>query len=155
MPTLAVDLSFLPAVNASLNGLATVMLMLGLVLIKQKKIEAHRNVMLAAFSLSILFLITYVTHYIWRASQTEGELHTRYNAEGLLLTFYYGMLISHILLAMVVPFFAVALIWLGWTKRYDTHRKVAKIGWPIWMYVSITGVMIYVMLYHLNPPLGG
>lgn len=155
MPMLAVDLSFLPAVNASLNGLATFMLVLGLVLIKRKRIEAHRNVMVTAFSLSILFLITYVTHYVWRAAQTEGELHTRYNAEGLLLGFYYGMLISHILLAMIVPIFAVALIWLGWTKRYDTHRKVAKVGWPIWMYVSVTGVMIYFMLYHFNPPATG
>lgn len=145
------DLSFLPAVNASLNGVATLLLTIGLVLILNKKIKAHVGVMLAAFATSVLFLVTYVTHYVWRAAVVGGT-HTRYNGEGLWALTYYGMLISHILLAMTVPFFAILLIWLGWKRRFNTHRKIAKFAWPIWMYVSVTGVLIYFMLYHFNPP---
>lgn len=144
------DLSFLPFVNACLNGLATVLLTVGLVLILKKNIVAHRRVMVSAFAVSCIFLVTYVTHYIWRAS-VKGGVHTKYNGEGLDLYFYYGMLISHILLAMLVPFLAVALLWLGFTERYKLHKRIARVAWPIWMYVSITGVLIYLMLYPLNP----
>lgn len=145
------DLSFLPLVNACLNGLATVLLIVGLVLILKKNIVAHRRVMVSAFVVSCVFLVTYVTHYIWRASVIGGT-HTRYNGVGLDWYFYVGMLISHILLAMLVPFLAVALLWLGFTQRYQTHKRIARFAWPIWMYVSITGVLIYLMLYPLNPP---
>lgn len=144
------DLSFLPFVNACLNGLATVLLVVGLILILKKNIVAHRRVMVSAFTVSCIFLVTYVTHYIWRAA-VKGGVHTRYNGEGFDLYLYYGMLISHILLAMLVPFLAIALLWLGFTKRYQTHKRIARFAWPIWMYVSITGVLIYVMLYPLNP----
>ena len=142
------DLSFLPAVNASLNALATVLLVLGLVFIKMQKREWHRNTMLAAFATSILFLVFYVVHYVWRAS-VKGGVHTVYNGPAG-KPFYYGLLISHILLALSVPVFAIALIYLGMKERYETHRKVAKIGWPVWFYVSVTGVVIYFMLYHFN-----
>lgn len=145
-----VDLSFLPLVNASLNGVATVLLVAGFVLIRQKRITAHRNVMISAFGVSVVFLITYVTHYIWRATVVGGT-HTAYGGEGLLKVLYYVMLLSHILLAMVVPVAAIALIWLGLSKRYAAHRRVARFGWPIWLYVSVTGVLIYLMLYPLNP----
>lgn len=142
------DLSFLPTVNASLNLLATVLLAAGYVLIRRKKIDAHRRVMMSAFAASCLFLVFYVAHYVWRANVVGGS-HTRY--AGPLPWLYYGMLLSHILLAMLVPIFAVALIRLGWKKRYDAHRRLARWAWPIWMYVSVTGVLIYVFLYHLNP----
>ena len=145
------DLSALPAVNAGLNAVATALLITGLVLIKQRRIHAHRNTMIAALAVSCLFLVSYVAHYVWRAS-VEGGAHTRFNAEGVWLAGYYVMLISHVLLAMTVPFFAVALLWLGLKRRDAAHRRLARVGWPIWLYVSVTGVAIYFALYHLNPP---
>jgi len=143
------DLSFLPAVNATLNGAAAVLLAVGLVLIKQQKRTAHRNVMISAFVLSGLFLVTYLVHYAWRAAQA-GEIHTKFVADPPWQTLYYVMLISHILLAMTVPIFAVLLIYLGLTGKDQAHKKVARWGWPVWMYVSITGVFIYFALYHWN-----
>lgn len=145
-----VDLSFLPAVNAGLNATAGVLLMIGFVLIRQHRVRAHRNVMITAFSVSALFLVTYVLHYAWRAT-VVGGVHTRYHAEGPLLWGYYALLLSHVLLAMFVPVLAVTMIYLGLTKRYTVHRRLARVAWPVWMYVSVTGVLIYFMLYHFNP----
>lgn len=143
------DLSFLPAVNASLNGLSFVLLCTGFVLVKRKRIDAHRNVMIAAFVVSCLFLVSYLTHQVWRAG-VKGGTHTKFEAGGFLGAIYYPMLISHILLAMAVPVLAVWTIRLG-LKRHDArHKKIAWITLPIWLYVSISGVLIYVMLYHLN-----
>lgn len=143
------DLSFLPAVNASLNGLSFILLCAGFVLVKRKRIDAHRNVMLAAFVVSCLFLVSYLTHYGWRAA-VKGGTHTKFEAGGILGAIYYPLLISHILLAMAVPVLAVWTIRLGLKRRDARHKKIAWITLPIWMYVSITGVVIYVMLYHLN-----
>ena len=147
------DLSFLPAVNAGLNVIASGLLIWGLVLIKRKRIEAHRNVMLSAVGISVLFLVLYVVHKVWRAT-TEGELHTTFNAEGWLKGLYLTILFSHLILAMTVPFFAGFLVYLGLKDRRETHRRVARWGYPIWLYVSVTGVIIYVMLYPLNPAAG-
>jgi uncharacterized membrane protein YozB (DUF420 family) len=144
------DLSFLPAVNASLNALAGVLLVVAYVLIKQGRRDAHRNVMLAAFATSGLFLVCYVTHYVWRAS-VKGGVHTAYNGQGVIRTAYYLMLLTHILLAMVVPVAAVVLIGLGLKGRYEWHRRIGRVALPIWLYVSVTGVLIYFMLYHFNP----
>ncbi len=145
------DLSFLPAVNAALNGSAFVLLVVGMVFIKQKKIDAHRRCMIAAFVMSCIFLVTYITHYAWRAS-VHGGVHTKFTAGGFLGAIYYPMLISHILLAMAVPVLAIITIRHGLKRRDDQHRRIARITLPIWLYVSITGVLIYVMLYHLNQP---
>lgn len=144
------DLSVLPAVNAALNGAASVLLVIGVVLIKRRQTIAHRRVMISAFVASCFFMVGYVTHYIWRA-QVMGGAHTPYHGAGLMRKFYYAMLISHIVLAASVPVFAIVLIRLGSKRRYAAHRKVARIGWPIWMYVSLTGVLIYFMLHHWNP----
>lgn len=144
------DLSFLPAVNASLNGLACVLLVVGYVLVRQRKLDAHRNVMLAAFATSGLFLVCYLAHYAWRAS-VKGGVHTAYHGQGVIRTVYYLMLLSHILLAMAVPVLAIVLIRLGLKKRFDLHRRIARYALPIWLYVSVTGVLIYFMLYHFNP----
>jgi uncharacterized membrane protein YozB (DUF420 family) len=146
-----VDLSFLPTVNATLNAIAAALLVIGFCLIKKKRVDAHRRVMLGAFAASCLFLLTYVTHYVWRA-QVAGGSHTKFNGEGPVRTLYYAMLISHIMLAVTVPVMAVLLIRFGLTGRYTAHRRLAKFAWPIWMYVSITGVLIYLILYHWNPP---
>jgi uncharacterized membrane protein YozB (DUF420 family) len=142
-----VDLSFLPAVNAALNALATVLLIVGYRLIEAKRITAHRNCMIAAFATSSLFLVTYVTHYVWRATVIGGT-HTAYL--GPLPLVYYTILLTHILLAIVVPVLAIALIVLGFRGRYATHRRIARVALPLWLYVSVTGVLIYFMLYHLS-----
>ena len=146
------DLSFLPAVNACLNAIATVMLVIGFVLIKQRRIGGHRVCMLSAFATSTLFLILYVGHKAWKASSGAG-LHTTFNREGPARTLYLIILCSHLILAVLVPILAVRLIQLGLSQRYHAHRSLAKFGYPIWMYVSITGVLIYLMLYHWNVPL--
>jgi len=143
------DLSFLPAVNASLNALATILLIVGVVLIKQKRIDAHRRVMLTTFGISCLFLIVYVTHYIWRAT-VKGGAHTPYH--GPMRTAYYVMLLTHIILAIAVPVLAVMMIRLGLKRADEKHRRLARFTFPIWLYVSVTGVLIYVMLYHMNQP---
>ncbi len=147
---MSADLSFLPAVNAALNASATVLLAVGWRCIKRGNVTAHRRLMLTATAVSGLFLISYVTHYVWRAS-VEGGSHKLYHGIGLSKSLYYAILLSHLLLAMTVPFFAIRLVFLGLKNRISQHRRLARIGFPIWMYVSVTGLIIYVMLYHLNP----
>jgi len=144
-------MSYLPAVNASLNGLCVILLVVGLILIKRKRRIAHRRVMISAFGVSALFLISYVTHWYWR-KHVMGGTYTRFHGQGLLKTAYYAMLITHVLLAMTVPVLAIWLIRLGLKGRYDRHKRIARVAYPIWMYVSVTGVIIYIVLYHLNPP---
>lgn len=142
------DLSFLPAVNATLNGLAMTLLIAGRRLVKQGRIEAHRRVMLSTFGVSSLFLFFYVSHKVWRNFE-----NTPFHAEGVAKLGYLVLLFSHVILAATVPVFAIWLIRLGLRDDRSRHRRVARIAWPIWMYVSVTGVLIYVLLYHLNPGL--
>lgn len=144
------DLSFLPTLNAGLNALAATLLVVGLVLIRRGRVRAHRNAMVGAFAVSSLFLIGYVGHKLWRTG-AGGELHTTYNAEGLAQVVYLVILVTHLVLAMAVPVLAVALLVLGFKRRDRWHRRVGRVSWPIWMYVSLTGVVIYLMLYHFNP----
>lgn len=145
------DLSFLPAVNATLNGIAALLLAVGYAMIRSGRIRAHACCMIGAFSTSAVFLVSYVTHYVWRAG-VKGGAHTPYNAEGLLKTFYYLMLLSHILLALAVPVLAIRMLWLAGQRRFENHRRLGRVAVPIWFYVSVTGVLIYFMLYQWNPP---
>ena len=140
------DLSFLPAVNAGLNGLALTLLVTGRRLVKQGRIDAHRRVMLSAFGVSSLFLFFYVSHKVSR-----GFENTTFHAEGAAKFAYLALLFSHVVLAATVPVLAILLIRLGLRDERPKHRRLARIAWPIWMYVSVTGVVIYVLLYHLNP----
>ncbi len=140
------DLSFLPAVNASLNAVATVLLVRGRLLIRAGRVDAHRRTMLSAFAVSALFLALYLTHKASRSFE-----NTTLAVEGALKTAYLLLLASHVILAMTVPVFAILLIRHGLAGRIDRHRRLARIAWPIWMYVSVTGVAIYWILYHLNP----
>jgi len=141
-----VDLSFLPGVNAVLNATAAVLLVTGRRLARAHRIDAHRRVMITAFAVSTLFLAFYLTHKISR-----GFVNTTFNVTGVAHTAYLVMLVSHVALAMTVPVFAIALITLGLRGRFERHRRLARVAWPIWMYVSVTGVLIYVLLYQLNP----
>ena len=143
---MALDLSFLPAVNAALNALSMLLLVVGRVWIRRGRVDAHRRTMLAAFLVSSLFLVFYVAHKAWR-----GFENTPYNGEGVARTLYLVILFSHLTLAMAVPVLAVRLVQLGLGGRIEKHRRLAVVAWPIWMYVSITGVVIYAMLYRFNP----
>jgi len=140
------DLSGLPAINASLNTLATALLLYGRALVKRGRIDAHRRVMLSAFAVSSVFLAFYVAHKASRSFQ-----NTTFNAHGIAKAAYLALLASHVVLAMLVPFLALALIRFGLRGEIAQHRRLARIAWPIWLYVSITGVVVYALLYHVNP----
>ena len=140
------DLSFLPAVNAALNLVATTLLVLGRVWIRRGRVDTHRRTMLAAFTVSSLFLVLYVVHKVSRGFES---MH--YQGEGIARLLYLAILFSHLTLAMVVPVLAIRLVQLGLAGRIGRHRRLAVVAWPIWLYVSITGVVIYVMLYGVTP----
>ena len=140
------DLSFLPAVNAALNAVATVLLVYGRVEIRRGRVERHRRVMLSALGVSSLFLLLYVAH-----KSSRGFESTHYHGEGLLRVVYFTILFTHLVLAMAVPVLALRLVQLGLSGRIERHRRLARIAWPIWLYVSITGVVIYLLLYVFDP----
>jgi len=141
-----VDLSSLPAWNAALNAVAAALLLRGRALVRRGEIAAHRATMLCAFGVSTLFLISYVVHKISRDFE-----NTPFHAEGLAKAAYLALLFSHVVLAMAVPPLALALILFGLRGQIARHRRLARFAWPVWMYVSVTGVAIYALLYHLNP----
>ena len=139
--------SYLPHLNASLNGLATVLLLVGLWLIKAKLERAHKWVMIACFGVSTAFLASYLTYHFTVISQKFP--HDQYPWAAVV---YYVVLLTHILLAMAVPFLAIGSIWLGLKDRRKAHVRLSKWTFPIWLYVSVTGIVIYAMLYHLYLP---
>ena len=140
------SVSDLPALNASLNAISTVLLAAGFIFIKSERKIAHRNCMLAAFSVSCVFLITYVLHKI-----LVRGVHTPFGGEGFWRTFYYSMLISHIILAIaIVPLILVTMTH-AIKGRFETHRAWARWTVPLWFYVSVTGVLVYFMLYQWFP----
>lgn len=140
------DLSFLPALNACLNGTATALLIAGRLWIRRGRVLAHRRAMLSATCVSGLFLICYVAHKAWRGFES-----TTFHATGFAKAAYLALLFSHLVLAMAVPVLALRLIALALRGARERHRRLARVAWPIWLYVSITGIAIYLLLYHLNP----
>lgn len=138
----------LPAINASLNGLATVLLVVGLVLIKRGQPVAHKRAMLAAFATSVAFLACYVVYHVALRHYT-GSGSKSYPADAPERPLYLAILLTHVVLAAIVPVLALMTIWHGLRENWPKHRRLAKVTFPIWLYVSITGVVIYAMLYHL------
>lgn len=134
----------LPAVNAALNSLATVLLVVGWLLIRARRERAHKIAMLSAFAVSCLFLACYLVYHYHVGS-------VRFSGPSGVRAVYLAILASHIVLAATVPFLAGITIYLGLADRRAAHRRLARWTLPIWLYVSITGVVIYVMLYHLYP----
>lgn len=132
----------LPAVNAGLNSLAAVLLVTGYSLIRQGKREAHRKVMLAAFGTSIVFLICYLVYHFQVGS-------VKFQGTGLVRTVYLSILLTHTVLAAAVPVLAIITLRRAFAQRFDPHRRIARWTLPIWLYVSVTGVVVYFMLYHL------
>ena len=133
------DVSGLPLVNALLNTASTILLLIALFFIKIKNIERHKQTMLCAFGASSLFLVSYVIYHWFKAGP---KLYV-----GDFTTLYYIILISHIILAVFIIPMALITLYRGWNMQVEKHRKIAKITYPIWLYVSITGIIIYLMLY--------
>ena len=146
-------IEWLPHVNVSLNALATLLLIAGFVLIKQKRESAHRNMMLATFGVNMVFLVCYLTYHYYAGSKqfpTDPDV-----ASTAVRYFYYGLLASHVLLAAAVPVLAIWTISLGLKGQRERHKWLAKWTWPVWLYVSVTGVLVYLMLYQFYvPPTG-
>jgi len=139
----------LPHVNASLNALATVLLVAGYVLIKRRQEAAHKWTMLACFVVSVLFLASYLTYHYQLAGVSKR--FPGYPPPAVRYT-YYAILLTHVVLAATVPFLAVFTIYLGLADKRKAHRGLAWWAFPIWLYVSITGVIVYLMLYQIYPP---
>ena len=140
------SVSDLPAFNASLNGLATLLLTAGFIFIKSGKMNAHRACMLSAFSVSVVFLITYVLHKV-----LVRGVHTPFGGEGFIRSVYYSMLISHILLAIIIVPLVIITLRHAIAGRLIVHRQWARWTFPIWYYVSVTGVLVYFFLYQWFP----
>jgi len=141
--------SALPALNASLNACAGVLICLGLYFIKRGARRAHERAMIAATVVSAAFLISYLTYHFAVVPKVG---HTPFRGTGLARSAYLALLISHVLLAMVnVPLVALTL-WRAWRKDWERHRRMARLTWPVWLYVSVTGVLVYFALYRWNPP---
>ena len=133
----------LPAVNATLNAVSALLLIAGYRLIRQRRIEAHRRTMIAAFATSTLFLISYLIYHANVGARP-------FTGQGAVRQVYFAVLISHIVLAATVPPLALITLIRGLRARYDTHARLARWTLPIWLYVSVTGVIVYVMLYQIS-----
>ncbi|MEE2637750.1 MAG: DUF420 domain-containing protein [Acidobacteriota bacterium] len=136
------DVSTLPALNAMLNSIAAVLLAAGYVLIRRGQIEPHRRCMVAAFATSVLFLISYLVYHAQAGS-------VPFTGQGPIRAVYFTILISHIVLAALVPVLALITLRRGLRREDTRHRAIARWTFPIWMYVSVTGVIVYVMLYRI------
>lgn len=138
----------LPHLNASLNLLATVLLVTGYVLIKKQRETAHKWTMIGCFGVSCAFLVSYLAYH----ANEPSKPFPRQDYAAVYSVIYYIILATHVVLAALVPFLAITTIILGIIDRRKAHRKIARWTFPIWLYVSITGVMVYVMLYWLFLP---
>ena len=137
------QLTDLPTINAALNATSAVLLVIGYGLIRRRRIAAHRAVMIAAFSCSVLFLISYLTYHFQVGS-------VRFQGTGGVRTLYFAILLTHTVLAAAVPFLAAITLVRALRERFDRHRAIARWTLPIWLYVSVTGVAVYWMLYRME-----
>jgi uncharacterized membrane protein YozB (DUF420 family) len=130
----------LPAVNASLNALSGILLVTGYILIRRRRVDTHRKVMIAAFVTSSIFLISYVVYHAQVGS-------VRFTRQGFVRPLYFTILATHVTLAAAVVPLALVTLSRGLKARYARHRAIARWTFPIWLYVSVTGVLVYVLLY--------
>ena len=140
----------LPAINASLNGLSAILLTLGFIFIRQKKITAHRNCMISAFCVSVIFLICYLTYHTYLGV----VLHkgpTRFLNPSWFRPIYLVILLTHTVLAIVIVPMILITLFRALRERFDKHKKIARWTLPLWMYVSVTGVVVYLLLYQIFP----
>ena len=137
------NVSDLPALNATLNGIAGVLLAIGYVMIRQRRRQAHRAFMIAAFATSALFLVSYTIYHSQAGSRP-------FQGQGPIRTVYFAILISHVVLAAAVLPLAIVTLVRGLRARFDAHARLARRTLPIWLYVSVTGVLVYLMLYRME-----
>jgi len=140
--------SIFPHLNAALNATSGVFLIRGFYFIRRAEVVRHRRSMLTAATISTLFLVSYISHHALR-TYYFGLGPTRFTGEGLARPIYFTILTSHTFLAALVAPFVIRTLWLGLKLRADKHRNLARLVFPVWLYVSITGVIVYLMLYHL------
>jgi len=135
----------LPSVNATLNATSAVLLVVGYYHIRQGRQQAHRACMLAAFSVSVLFLVSYLVYHFHAGA-------THFTGQGWIRSVYFALLISHTILAALVPILALLTLSRALRQQFDRHRTLARWTLPVWLYVSVTGVVIYWLLYHVYAP---
>ena len=143
-------LHIFPHLNATLNALSGLFIICGFYFIQKKKIEQHRKCMLTAVTLSALFLISYLTHHSIR-TYLFGLGPTRFTGEGIVRPIYFTVLTTHTILAAVIAPLILVTLWRALKGKFEIHKKLARWVFPIWLYVSITGVVVYLMLYQLFP----
>jgi len=135
---------YLPSVDATLNAASAIFLTLGFFFIRQKNIRAHKTCMLSAFATSMVFLVCYLAYHY-----SHGTTH--FPGQGAVRSFYFALLASHTVLAALIVPLALTTLYRAWRKRFQQHKRIARWTLPAWLYVSVTGVVIYVMLYSLYP----
>ena len=139
-----IDVSSMPAINAGLNATSTVLLVTGYFFIRRRRVQAHMRCMLAAFVTSMLFLTCYLVYH-FRVG------HVEFRGAGAIRPLYLAILGSHVLLAFTVPPLALTTLYRAFREQFDRHKAIARWTLPIWLYVSVTGVVVYWMLYKLYP----
>ena len=140
----------LPHINALLNTTSALFLIAGFIFIRRRKIEAHRKSMLAAFIASIVFLISYILYHSLLAYYL-GQGPTKFRGEGFIRPVYFTILLTHTILAVAIVPFVLITLRRGLRRQDDKHRRIARWTLPLWLYVSVTGVLVYLFLYHLYP----
>ncbi len=141
------NLTVLPHFQASMNTVSTILLLTGFYFIKNDNRSAHMKCMISALGTSSLFLVSYLTYHYYAGT-------TRFGGEGWIRPVYFTILLTHTILAIAIVPLVLVTVWRAAKGRFETHRKIARWTLPIWLYVSVTGVIIYCMLYHLYPPAG-
>ena len=136
--------SVLPLVNACLNGASALLLTAGYGFIRQRKVTAHKTCMMTAFGVSSCFLVSYVAYHYHAGSKPFG-------GHGWIRAVYYPLLLSHLVLATLIVPLALTTLYRAWRGQFAQHRRIARWTLPVWLYVSVTGVLVYWMLYHLSP----
>jgi len=136
---LGFDIHIFAAINALINSAIAVLLVGALVAVKSRKFRLHKNLMMTALVLSILFLVSYIAHHLLSGS-------TQFGGQGAIKIIYYIILISHVFLAAIILPFILFTAYRGLTGEYEKHKKLAKITWPLWFYVAVTGPVVYLMI---------
>ncbi len=143
-------LAVFPHINALLNAGSGFFLVLGFYFIRTKQISRHRACMVTASSISAVFLLSYLTHHAIR-TYYFGLGPTKFIGEGIVRPIYFTILTSHTILATLVAPFVILTLWRGLSGKFEKHRKIARLVFPVWLYVSVTGVVVYLLLYHFYP----
>lgn len=136
---LGFDIHIFALINAIINSTVSILLIAGLIAVKQKNYVRHKNIMMSAIILSVLFLVSYIVHHL-----LSGD--TKFGGEGTIRLVYFVILITHIFLAAVILPFILFTAYRSLTGEYEKHKKIARYTWPLWLYVSVTGVIVYLMI---------